>query len=57
MQLTTQQQAFLTKYNFFAIVAGDVQASQEDWEAINEASEDVFSFEEWEQLCSEYGLC
>ena len=54
--LTSQQQEFLRQYQVESLIKGEIEASYEAWESVNEASEDYFSFSEWEEFCSNHGL-
>ncbi len=55
--LTPQQQEFLRQYQVFSLINGEIEASYELWESVHSASEDYFSFEEWEEFCSLHQLC
>ena len=55
--LTSQQQEFLRQYQVESLIKGEISASYELWESVHEASEDYFSFKEWEEFCSNHGLC
>ncbi len=54
--LTRKQQEFLRQYQVESLIKGEIEASYEAWESVNEASEDYFSFSEWEEFCSNHGL-
>ena len=54
--LTPQQQEFLEQYQVFSLINGEISASYELWESVHSASEEYFSFDEWEEFCSNHGL-
>ena len=55
--LTPQQQEFLRQYQVLSLINGEIEGSYEVWECVNEASEDYFSFKDWEEFCLTHGLC
>ena len=54
--LTPQQQEFLRQYQVESLINGEIEANYELWSCVNEASEDYFSFDDWSEFCSNYGL-
>ncbi len=54
--LTPQQQEFLRQYQVESLINGKVSATYELWEFIHEASEQYFSFDDWEEFCLTHGL-
>ncbi len=55
--LTPQQQEFLRQYQVESLINGEISASYEVLELIHEASEQYFSFKDWEEFCLTHGLC
>ena len=55
--LTPQQQEFLEQYQVESLINGEIEANYEVWELIHEASEQYFSFDDWEEFCLTHGLC
>ena len=55
--LTSQQQEFLRQYQVESLINGEISASYEVWESVHEASEEYFSFDDWEEFCLTHGLC
>ncbi len=55
--LTSQQQEFLEQYQVESLINGEIEANYEVWELIHEASEQYFSFSEWEAFCLTHQLC
>ena len=55
--LTSQQQEFLEQYQVESLINGEIEASYELWECVHSASEEYFSFDDWEEFCLTHGLC
>ncbi len=55
--LTPQQQEFLRQYQVESLIKGEIEANYEVWECVHSASEEYFSFDEWEEFCSIHQLC